>query len=53
MPKTTRKRQAPHERPYVSNLELRDALEAKMDTRELQAMERQIRRAMDEDAAKA
>lgn len=41
MSKTKRKR-TPHERPYVSNLELREALEAKLDERELNALEKQI-----------
>lgn len=47
MPKTKRKRQAPHERPYVSNLELRDALEERLNMRELTALEKQIRTAVE------
>lgn len=42
MPKTKRKRQAPRERPYVSNLELREALAEKLTERELNALEKQI-----------
>ena len=37
-----RKKQAPHERPYVSNLELREALAEKLTERELNALEKQI-----------
>lgn len=47
MPKTKRKKQAPHERPYVSNLELREALEEKLTERELNALERQITTAVE------
>lgn len=47
MPKTKRKRQAPHERPYVSNLELREALAEKLTNRELSALEKQIRTAVE------
>ena len=47
MPKTKRKRAAPHERPYVSDLELHDALAEKLTERELAALERQIRRAVE------
>ena len=47
MPKTKRKRQAPHERPYVSNLELREALAEKLTDRELNALEKQIRTAVE------
>lgn len=47
MPKTKRKRQAPHERPYVSNLELRQALEERLNMRELTALEKQIRTAVE------
>lgn len=47
MPKTKRRRQAPHERPYVSDLELHDAMAEKLTERELQALERQIRRAVE------
>ena len=47
MSKPRRKRPAPHERPYVSELELREALEDKLSERELQALERQIRRAVE------
>lgn len=43
MPKTKpRRHQTPHERPYVSNLELRHALEEKLSERELNALEKQI-----------
>lgn len=42
-----RKKAPPHERPYVSDLELRGALEDKLSVRELQALERQIRRAVE------
>lgn len=43
MPKTkSRRRQTSHERPYVSNLELRHALEEKLSERELNALEKQI-----------
>lgn len=37
MPKSKRKK-ASHERPYVSNLELREALEEKLTERELNAL---------------
>ena len=47
MPKTKRKRAAPHERPYVSDLELHQALADKLTVRELNALERQIRRAVE------
>ena len=47
MPKPNRKRQAPHERPYVSDLELHDALADKLTERELNALERQIRWAVE------
>ena len=47
MPKPKRKRPAPHERPYVSDLELHDALAEKLTERELNALERQIRRAVE------
>ena len=42
MPKSKRKKAAPHERPYVSNLELREALAEKLTQRELNALEKQI-----------
>lgn len=42
MPQKKRKRAAPHERPYVSNLELREALAEKLTERELNALEKQI-----------
>lgn len=43
MPKNKpRRHQTPHERPYVSNLELRHALEEKLSERELNALEKQI-----------
>ena len=47
MPKTKRKRSAPHERPYVSALELHDALQDKLTVRELNALEKQIRKAVE------
>lgn len=47
MPKTKRRRQAPHERPYVSDLELHDALQDKLTVRELNALEKQIRKAVE------
>lgn len=47
MAKGKPRRKAPHERPYVSDLELHDALEDKLSARELQALERQIRRAVE------
>lgn len=47
MSQKKRKRPAPHERPYVSDLELREALAEKLTERELNALERQIRRAVD------
>lgn len=53
MPKTKRKRAAPHERPYVSNLELREALEERLNIRELTALEKQIRTAVEIATAKA
>ena len=40
-----KRKRTPHERPYVSNLELRDALEAKLTDRELNALEKQIKTA--------
>lgn len=47
MPKTKRKHSAPHERPYVSDLELHDALQDKLTVRELNALEKQIRKAVE------
>ena len=47
MPKTKRKRSVPHERPYVSDLELHDALQDKLTVRELNALEKQIRKAVE------
>lgn len=47
MAQKKRKRPAPHERPYVSDLELREVLSEKLTERELNALERQIRRAVD------
>ena len=41
-----KRKPVPHERPYVSNLELHDALEQKLTIRELQALEKQIRTAV-------
>lgn len=43
----TSKRKPPRERPYVSNLELREALEEKLTERELNALEKQIRTAVE------
>ena len=37
----------PPERPYVTDLELHDSLEARLTVRELQALERSIRRAVE------
>lgn len=45
MAQKKRKRQILHERPYVSNLELREALEQKLTERELNALEKQIKTA--------
>lgn len=47
MPKTKRKRSVPHERPYVSDLELHDALQDKLTVRELNALEKQVRTAVE------
>ena len=47
MAKNKKRRAAPHERPYVSDLELREALEEHLSERELQALERAIRRAVE------
>jgi hypothetical protein len=47
MAQKKRKKAPPHEHPYVSDLELHDALAARLDQRELQALERQIRRAVE------
>lgn len=47
MPKQKRKRPAPHERPYVSNLELHEALHERLTERELNALEKQIRTAVE------
>lgn len=47
MAQKKRKKAPPHERPYVSDLELHDALAERLDQRELQALERQIRRAVE------
>ncbi len=47
MTQKKRKKAPPHERPYVSDLELHDALAERLDQRELQALERQIRRAVE------
>ena len=41
-----KRKPVPHERPYVSKLELREALEEKLTARELQALEKQIRGAV-------
>ena len=42
MAQKKRKRAAPHERPYVSGMELREALAEKLTERELNALEKQI-----------
>ena len=42
MAKSRVKKRPPHERPYVSNLELRQALAEKLTERELNALEKQI-----------
>ena len=47
MPQKKRKRPATHERPYVSEMELRDALEAKLTVRELNALEKQVQKAVE------
>ena len=47
MSQQKKRRKPPAERPYVSDLELHDALEEKLTTRELMALERQIRRAVE------
>lgn len=47
MPKTKRKRAAPRERPYVTNMELREALEERLNIRELNALEKQVRTAVE------
>ena len=47
MPQKKRKRPAPHERPYVSEMELRDALAAKLTVRELNALEKQVQKAVE------
>ena len=47
MAQKKKKRPAPHERPYVSDLELHDALEEKLTIRELNALEKQIRKAVE------
>lgn len=47
MAQKKRKKAPPHERPYVSDLELHDVLAARLNQRELQALERQIRRAVE------
>lgn len=41
------RRKPPRERPYVSNLELRGALAEKLDERELNALEKEIRTAVE------
>lgn len=48
-----RKKQPPHERPYVSNLELREALAERLSERELTALEKQIRTAAEITAERA
>ena len=42
MSQKRRRKAPPRERPYVSNLELREALEEKLSERELNALEKQI-----------
>lgn len=48
MPKSrTKRRQTPRERPYVTSLELAQALEEKLSVRELNALEKQITTAVE------
>lgn len=47
MGKQKPRRKPPKERPYVSNLELREALSARLTERELNALEKQIRTAVE------
>ena len=47
MAQKKRKRPTPHERPYVSHLELFDALHERLSERELNALEKQIRTAVE------
>lgn len=42
-----KRKPVPHERPYVSNLELKEALAEKLTERELNALEKQIRTAVE------
>jgi hypothetical protein len=45
MPGQRKRNKPPRERPYVSNLELREALSERLNVRELNALEKQIRTA--------
>ena len=47
MAQKKRKRPTPHERPYVSNLELFDSRHERLSERELNALEKQIRTAVE------
>ena len=47
MAKSRSKKRNTHERPYVSDLELKEVLEERLSDRELLALERQIRRAVE------
>ena len=47
MAKSRVRKRTPHERPYVSNLELRHALAEKLTERELNALEKQITTAVE------
>lgn len=53
MPKTKRRRQAPHERPYVSEMELKEALQDKLTVRELNALEKQVQKAVEKGCNQA
>ena len=47
MGKQKPRRKPPKERPYVSNMELKEALSAKLTERELNALEKQVRTAVE------
>jgi hypothetical protein len=47
MPGQRKRNKPPLERPYVSNLELREALSERLNVRELNALEKQIRTAVE------
>ena len=48
-----KRKKTPHERPYVSSLELHDALAERLNDRELNALEKQIRTAVEIATTKA